>query len=527
MRFWNASVLFILLSFLSSSSSSPWSVSASSSDMVVTRDENAAAVDEEDFEDSLGLSHHPDPNEEDHEGMIYVGRLDKDGRRYTAHVDYTIRYIFGTSFDDESHKQIDRTLLIHQPDSNHTTLVEGIDESTTTAAATAEKGQRPLSHSLMHPKHHRNRTHHGPIPYGHVETHGLDGGILPVQAVAVEPFWLDQTPVTNKEFAKFVKATLYETEAEKFGWSFVLSSFVVSEDENSYERDPEAEHWVAVPGAYWRQPEGPKSSYKHREHHPVVHVSHRDAAEYCAWKQKRLPGEREYEAAARASQWDHHYDEQHHTNNNNYNNNDTQFVPIANRTIYAWGNDASWDVAKHHANLWGSDAHTFPYTNLALDGWRGTSPVTYYHPNSMGFYDLTGNVWEWMRGGKNQARILRGASYVDSLDGSFNVAATLGARATAHGTTTAGNIGFRCAKSIRKKPIHHWSQHDDHHNGQKSMVLGIEDAESGKKQTIAAATFGSSVVSYDEEEDDDDEMEQPKKKKKKIALKRELRSDEL
>jgi formylglycine-generating enzyme required for sulfatase activity len=476
---------------------------------VTQPDENEAANEEEEFD----LLPHPDPNEEDHEGMIYVGRLDRDGRRYTAHVDYTIRYIFGTSFDDESHQHIDRTLLIHQDPKNITTAADTVESS-----ATAKK-QRPLSHSVLHPKH-KNRTQ--PIPYGHVETHERDGGIFPVQAVAVEPFWLDQTPVTNKEFAKFVKATLYETEAEKFGWSFVLSSFV--EENSSYEQDPEAEHWVAVPGAYWRQPEGPKSSYKHREHHPVVHVSHRDAAEYCAWKHKRLPGEREYEAAARASQWDHHYD--HDRAINHSINNDTNFVPIANRTIYAWGDEASWEVAKQYSNLWGSDAHTFPYTNFALDGWRGTSPVTHYPPNSMGFYDLTGNVWEWMRGGKNKARILRGASYVDSLDGSFNVAATLGARATAHGTTTAGNIGFRCAKSIRKKPIHHWSEHDEH-EGQESMVLGIEDAESGKKQTIATTTTaGSSMESFDEEMDDD-EVERPKKKKKKIALKRELRSDEL
>lgn len=59
--------------------------------------------------------------------------------------------------------------------------------------------------------------------------------------------------------------------------------------------------WVALDKAYWRNPEGPGTSYKYREHHPVVHVSHRDAAEYCKWVGKRLPGEREWEAGRSAS----------------------------------------------------------------------------------------------------------------------------------------------------------------------------------------------------------------------------------
>lgn len=36
-----------------------------------------------------------------------------------------------------------------------------------------------------------------------------------------------------------------------------------------------------------------------------------------------------------------------------------------------------------------------------------------------------GNVWEWVGGGTNEARVLRGGSFIDSLDGSFNHAATV------------------------------------------------------------------------------------------------------
>jgi len=274
----------------------------------------------------------------------------------------------------------------------------------------------------------------GPKPFGHVDIHPLDGGVTPPKLITVEPFFLDETLVTHDEFRKFVSATYYKTEAEQYGWSFVLISFLPKvqkwNDEERKMMDPEATDWIAVDYAYWKQPEGPGSTYKYREHHPVVHVSHKDAAEYCKWKGKRLPGEREWEAAARFSKDDDIA---------------RRRMKDMNPILYSWGNDVSWEKANHYVNLWGN--HTFPWKNRAHDGWRGTNPVRYYPPNQAGFYDLTGNVWEWMRGGRHKQRIVRGGSYVDSLDGSFNHAATLGARATTHGTTTTGNIGFRCAKS--------------------------------------------------------------------------------
>ena len=223
-----------------------------------------------------------------------------------------------------------------------------------------------------------------------VDEHELDGGATPAKIVAVPPFFLDAKPVTNAQFARFVGSTYYETEAEQFGWSFVLSSFLADEHKDGKEVDPDAEHWVAVDGAYWKRPEGPQSSYKYRENHPVVHVTHKDAAEYCTWVGKRLPGEREWEAASRATRWG-----------------------PSNRTLYAWGDDDDWSVASKHANLWGAGA--FPDTNDAIDGWRGTSPVTHYPPqNAYGFYDLTGNVWEWMRGRGHRVNPDRKNSTVES-----------------------------------------------------------------------------------------------------------------
>lgn len=105
----------------------------------------------------------------------------------------------------------------------------------------------------MHGKVNRD----GPKPFGWVDTHPLDGGVVPPKVVHVDPFFMDTTPVTNKQFAKFVRATYYETEAEQFGWSFVLASFLPKSEITEVDVDPEAEHWVAVNGAYWRAPEGP------------------------------------------------------------------------------------------------------------------------------------------------------------------------------------------------------------------------------------------------------------------------------
>jgi formylglycine-generating enzyme len=396
-----------------------------------------------DLHEDIGtnLDPHPDPNNEDYQGMIYVGRHHHhNGRRVSLEeADWRIKFIFGTSFD-ENHKEIEEEDLHH----GH-------------YGADVQHDVPDLSHGRSKSRRHGEFSD-TPKPFGHVETHPLDGGVTPAKVVELEPFFLDATPVTNAEFARFVAATYYETEAELYNWSFVLKSFVSPKlmEEEEIEVDPEAPDWVSVPGAYWRHPEGKGSSWKFREQHPVVHVSHKDAAEYCSWVGKRLPGEFEYEAAARSA---------------------PHYTGPRNRTLYLWGEDQTVAVAQRHANLWGEG--TFPDVNLAEDGWRGTSPVRHFPPNHLGFYDMTGNVWEWMRGGISTGRIVRGASYVDSLDGSFNHAATLGARATLHGTTTTGNVGFRCAKSPRKRVEYHWTWHDEDQHGK----LAVED-EFGRRDMV-------------------------------------------
>ena len=230
------------------------------------------------------LEAHPDPNEEHYPGMHYVGKvyIEEDHGpelakrpRMGFDQDNMVRYIFGTAFDYEHHS-VEEHYLLHHP--------HALDEPD----AMHDIADRAHGLEQARQKHRHRDPQTQPQRFGQVDTHPLDGGVTPPKIVRVDPFFLDQVPVTNKEFAKFVQSTYYETEAEKYGWSFVLESFLRTDpetspheddDNNEKEVDPEAEHWVAVQGAYWRQPEGPGSSYKFREHHPVVHVSHKDAAE--------------------------------------------------------------------------------------------------------------------------------------------------------------------------------------------------------------------------------------------------------
>lgn len=113
---------------------------------------------------------------------------------------------------------------------------------------------------------------------------------------------------------------------------------------------------------------------------------------------------------------------------------------------------------------------------------------------------------------------MRGGSYVDSLDGSTNHAATLGARDTLHGTTTTGNLGFRCAKSPKRRREYHWVHHDEEVHGN----LAIEDRFGRRDQVPMRGWEDQFEVVHDDEEDDD-----AMPLKKKVVKKRERIMTEL
>ena len=122
--------------------------------------------------------------------------------------------------------------------------------------------------------------------------------------------------------------------------------------------------WARVPGASWRHPEGPGSTLHGRERHPVVHVAYEDAEAYAAWAGKALAGEAEWEFAARGG---------------------------LEGKVFCWGDELA-PRGRIMANTWQSE---FPWQNLLLDRYAGTSPVGAFPPNGYGLVDMAGNVWEW------------------------------------------------------------------------------------------------------------------------------------
>ena len=51
----------------------------------------------------------------------------------------------------------------------------------------------------------------------------------PIREVTLDPFYVDVYPVTNGQFLEFTRKTQYQTEAEKFGWSFVFQGHIPAE----------------------------------------------------------------------------------------------------------------------------------------------------------------------------------------------------------------------------------------------------------------------------------------------------------
>src|SRR4051812_42353031 len=80
----------------------------------------------------------------------------------------------------------------------------------------------------------------------------LEDGEFPRRKVQVSPFYMNPYTVTNEQFIEFIKGTGYETDAEKYGWSFVFHLLVDKKNEKDIIGVPEqTPWWIAVKGASW------------------------------------------------------------------------------------------------------------------------------------------------------------------------------------------------------------------------------------------------------------------------------------
>lgn len=140
----------------------------------------------------------------------------------------------------------------------------------------------------------------------------------PAQSIDLPAYAIDRFEVTNDAFALFVAATGYQTEAEVKGSNKTWQSYT---DANG--------------------------------NHPVVKVTWRDATAFCEWLGKRLPGEAEWEKAARGPEG----------------------------FVYPWG-----------------DTYASGLANLKDTGIRGTVAVGSFAAgaSAYGVEDMAGNVWEWI-----------------------------------------------------------------------------------------------------------------------------------
>lgn len=249
----------------------------------------------------------------------------------------------------------------------------------------------------------------------------------PERSIIVEGFFLDKFEVSNGDFDRFVRETSYVTEAESFGDSFVFGGFLDEPTKELYHdyRVLQAEWWYRVNGTDWRHPNGPQSNINGQEDLPVVHVSWNDATAYCEWRNKRLPTEDEWEAACRGKK---------------------------QRRLFPWG-DNLMAKKRHWMNIWQG---LFPDHNSEEDGFYGPAPVDEFRQNEdLDLYNMVGNVWEWVadkwdaaeedRAKEAPNRVKKGGSYLCHKDYCYRYRCA--ARSQNTQDSSAGNLGFRCARS--------------------------------------------------------------------------------
>ncbi|MGV8057683.1 MAG: SUMF1/EgtB/PvdO family nonheme iron enzyme [Smithellaceae bacterium] len=231
---------------------------------------------------------------------------------------------------------------------------------------------------------------------------------FPEQVVNLREFYIGKFPVTNALFEIFVEKTGYITTAERYGFGMVYIPRMQKKKNaltgsESFVWNSQLQH-KRVPGACWYRPCGPESTLYVKRTHPVVQVSLDDACAFAAWTGKRIPAEKEWEAAARTSR----------------------------SYLYPWG------------NTWRDDA-----CNLEKSLLGDTAPVDQYikFANEYEVADTLGNVLEWtldpweiieqgIEG--EETYVVKGASWISDSE------VRLTDRQPVYKDASSNILGFRC-----------------------------------------------------------------------------------
>ncbi len=240
------------------------------------------------------------------------------------------------------------------------------------------------------------------IPAGSFLMGSESGGEFerPVHEVYLDAYWMDETLVTNRQFADFVEATGYTTKAQQAGaaWGY------------------RAGRYQPIAGLSWRSYATPE-----RMDHPVLLVSWEDASSYARWAGKSLPTEARWERAARGGK---------------------------ERQTYPWGDEPPNGTQCNFAR----NPEEIPRTTMAAA----------FPPNAYGLYDMVGNVWQWCSDWYQPDAYALGittdpvgpssGTHRVRRGGAWNVIQPFRLRVANRGAldphATAPNVGFRCVRPL-------------------------------------------------------------------------------
>ena len=234
----------------------------------------------------------------------------------------------------------------------------------------------------------------------------------PAHRAYLDEYCIGTRPVTNADYAQFVKDTGHPSPAVR-ALPLMVSGPL------------EADFRALAAAYFWNNGTPPEG----RDEHPVTLIGYEDASAYCSWlasktgKPVRLPTEAEWEKAARGG--------------------------LEGRK-FPWGDTLDPECA-----------HFLPHAGLKAE--RGTAPVGSYPANPFKLHDMAGNVWEWVADwyaanyysssqylnpqgpDSGLMRIVRGGAWVNA-DGRYLRCAY---RHKVPPDSYAYSIGFRVAYSLR------------------------------------------------------------------------------